>query len=772
MSITSTYTNDYLYVAIGTGEYGLPFYGLLIIVLSLLPLLIYAFTKLRKLNIHLSQQKEQQAYENRLLTTVYDSTPDLIMVKNLEGAYIRCNKAMCKFFDLRYEEIVGRNDIDVFAMPQDVYAKMQQTDRDVMESGESLRYEEIVTGANGVPTIFETIKTPYLIGEKMAGVVVMARDITYRKNAEERAQQENESKTQFLATMSHEIRTPLNGIIGLTELALDLPKHSSSDRYKRYLSGIKESGQTLYKIVNDILDITKIESGKVELEHIQFSLCSVFEQCEIGLSALVKEKELSFHWQVDANIPGMLIGDPVRLGQVVLNLASNAVKFTEQGQVKLSAKLEQIRGNYANIIIECQDTGVGIPSTSMDRIFDRFMQADETVTRNYGGTGLGLPIVKELVSLMGGTITAHSIEGKGTTMTLQLEFHYLSGQTIQPAQSSQVQDQAQAQSQAQEQALSAMFNAHILIAEDNLMNQMILTEHLHKLGIQPDIVENGSEALDRIKLRKSAQLPDYQLIFMDINMPVMDGMTATKAIKAMGYGSPIVAFTANAMVDAYAQYRESGMEGYLTKPFTAEQLQQILLQFLQPVQPKAKILEPAEALRAKRFEQKIRKEFLRINREVTSKIEQALIVQEIGDAHRYAHTLKGNAAQLKQDDLSHAAYVLEQALSGGVNKSTPEMLRNLVTELTLSTAHIEKELKDMGPIEEPDEKIPPTPKLLRELRQTLSDSNTLAIRILAKLELTEGLIKVKHYADTYDFAIAYQVLINLAEYPEDDGNIR
>ena len=748
MPINST-SYEYIYVAQQT--FPVPIHALVVSVVVLLIICSYTYVRVAGLRAQSDEQKKQLQNQYLMLATILDNTEDLIMVKDLNLRYIRANQSLGRFFNVQIADILGKTDEEAFGFSGKTLEIINEVDSRVLSSGEPIKYEESIVGNSGQTTIFETIKTPYRINGQVSGVIIVARDISYRKKAEELAHQQNQAKTQFLATMSHEIRTPLNGIIGLSELALDLPIHSDTDSYRKYLKGIKESGQILNRIVNDILDIAKIESGKVELESVEFNLQQVFEQCESILSAKVREKGLAFSFQLDRDIPSYVIGDPVRLQQVLLNLSSNAVKFTHTGSVTLQANLKRASANQVLITMTVKDTGIGIPQDQLPRIFERFVQADETVTRTYGGTGLGLPIVRELVMMMGGTISAESIENQGTTIVVSMEFDYT-------PRINNHQQNIWAE-------MRATFDAHVLIAEDNVMNRQILSEQLSRIGITCDIVSNGQEAVDIVATNQAGDKPDYDLIFMDINMPVLGGMDAAQQISALGYPTPIVAFTANAMAGDYERYKEVGMASYLPKPFVAEQLQKVLIKFLQPLESYIVPDQSESDRRSQKFENKIRQEFLRANRGITDKIKKALADNELAQAYRYAHTLKSNAAQINQPKLERIAAQIEMALYTS-NKTTPQMLQELEEELVPVVAQVEQELSDQGEVPESagSNKEPVNPAIIKKLEEALQNSNTDALSILSGLEMSPELEVVKQHAEAYDFALAYEALISIEAY--------
>jgi signal transduction histidine kinase len=358
------------------------------------------------------------------------------------------------------------------------------------------------------------------------------------------------AKSEFLANMSHEIRTPMNSIVGFSELALDA---DIAPKTKEYLSRIKDNTLGLLRIINDILDISKVESSKLILEQTPFDLRDIFSQCESIISPSTAEKGLALHICVDPAINKKLLGDPIRLRQVLLNLLSNAVKFTDAGTVKVSASVKYLSEKACAIYFEITYSGIGMRLDQMGRIFEPFVQADTGITRKYGGTGLGLSIAKSLVELMGGVLEAESTPGQGSKFSFELSFD--------TADSSAVTDNTV----TGDEIAKPLFNGEILVCEDNPMNQQVIIDHLANVGIKTVLAHNGREAVDITERRlKNGEKP-FDLIFMDIHMPVMDGIEAASKITKLRTGTPIVAMTANIMSQDRELYRMNGMTDCMEK---------------------------------------------------------------------------------------------------------------------------------------------------------------------------------------------------------------
>ena len=380
----------------------------------------------------------------------------------------------------------------------------------------------------------------------------------------ERAEAANLAKSTFLATMSHEIRTPLNGVLGMAQaMAHDLLPTVQKER----LSVIRQSGEALLTILNDVLDLSKIEAGRFEIEMIPFDLEELVTGAGAAFGAIADEKGLTFSVFVSDTAKGTYLGDPTRLRQIINNLVSNALKFTPSGAVRVEAHYDdQLR-------VSVSDSGIGIAPDGLEDLFKPFKQADSSTTRRFGGTGLGLSICKHIAKLMDGDVSVESEAGKGSTFTITLPLTQLDcsrapagGLTVPAATAEPVPPNVN--------------GFRVLAAEDNAINQLVLRALLNQIGIEPVFVVNGEEAV------RAWRDGDWDLILMDIQMPVMDGITATRTIRAAERDAsrprtPIIALTADAMRDQIAAYDDAGMDGLIAKPLSASNLFDVLIGMLE-----------------------------------------------------------------------------------------------------------------------------------------------------------------------------------------------
>lgn len=408
----------------------------------------------------------------------------------------------------------------------------------------------------------ESEKTRARLSRTNLKMEAVARDL---EESLTKAEAANKAKSDFLSNMSHELRTPMNGVLGMASLLADTPLN---DEQKELVSTINSSGESLLMLLNDILDFSKIEAGALVLEHIAFNFTDALQKTTSLLRPQATKKGIALRQDCEPNIPPNIWGDPGRIRQIILNLLGNAIKFTERGYVRLNARLQETDyGDWLHVTVE--DTGMGIAPDKLETIFEKFTQADSTITRKYGGTGLGLSITKQLVGLMGGKIGVESTEGKGSSFWFAIP--------CKPAEASDVGAQSEDRKircQATEN-LMPIENAKVLLVEDYPVNLVFAEKLLRKFGFTHiDTAENGARAIEKYGANS------YDMIFMDCQMPELDGYQTTQKLRQLEEGTPkhtpIVAMTANAMMGDRERCLKAGMDDYLSKPLRAEHVKKIL----------------------------------------------------------------------------------------------------------------------------------------------------------------------------------------------------
>jgi len=568
------------------------------------------------------------------------------------------------------------------------------------------------------------------------------------KNTAEEAKAANHAKSAFLANMSHEIRTPMNSIIGFSELAMDdeLPVKT-----KDYLRKIQTNSEWLLQIINDILDISKIESGKMELENIAFDLHELFAACRTVIMPKAIEKGLVMHFYAEPSVGKRLYGDPTRLRQVLVNLLSNAVKFTNSGTIKMLAAVKEVSEESVTMYFEVKDSGIGITAEQQKRIFDPFMQAESGTTRKYGGSGLGLPITKNIIEMMGGKLSTDSIPGVGTKFSFDIIFNATNvDKEDEPAERIIFDDLEK-----------PTFEGEILLCEDNVMNQQVICEHLARVGLKTVIAQNGRVGVDSVKRRIRDGLKQFDLIFMDIHMPVMDGLEAAAKIFEINAEIPIVAMTANIMTNDKDLYISNGMVDCVGKPFTSQELWRCLMKYFKPIAWQRENLSTREQS-DNDLRQKLINNFVKTNNGKFEEIANAIATSDIKLAHRLAHILKSNAGQLNKKLLQQAAADVENHLKNGENRTTPRQIALLETELNAVMAELAPLVHEparLAVVKELDSGA--ARKLLDELGLMLEDSNSESLTLAAELPAIPGSETLMQQIEAFDFKTALKTLTEL-----------
>ncbi len=623
----------------------------------------------QKLNETLLKQVEEKLEEKEsLIQSIMDNAPLLISAKDLKGNVILANK---KFEDIEGpEEFVGKNIFDLFH--KDIAHELWKNDQAAIDG--PVESEEQISHRDGVLHTHLTVKFPiYDKDGKAFATGAISPDITERKKIEAELQQAkkaaenaNQAKSTFLANMSHELRTPLNAILGFSQL---LAQNLSSKQLD-HLNIIKHSGQHLLTLINQALDFSQIEAGqfKIHLEMIDPRI--IFSELKKMFALTMADKGLEFKLELDETLPPTLELDGNRLRQILLNLIGNAVKFTEQGYIKLSVRCSKKDNDIVDLIFTVADTGIGIPKNQQNKIFEAFQQMAGQSTKKYGGTGLGLAITKQFVDMMNGHISIQSQVGIGSVFKITLQDVKVLNVAIAVKKDDHFARTAE--------IIGSLQGARILLVEDNAINQQLAREIMENKGIVVEIANNGKEAVTTVANA------DFDAVLMDVQMPKMDGYEATQLIRKNPRYSklPIIAMTAYAMSDDRKKCLAVGMNDYIVKPIDVDQLFIVLGKW---IKPKERIVplpsttgadetwyevlpgfEIDSALRRlggnRKLFKKLLKEFYRDYQNAALLLRAALDKKDLETAINLNHTLKGLAGNLSANQLHKATYELDIAL--------------------------------------------------------------------------------------------------------------
>jgi PAS domain S-box-containing protein len=497
----------------------------------------------------LTLKKSQKMYQ-----LVLDNTPSIVYIKDCKGRYLMINKRFRELFNVTDEKVLNKSNFEFNNMELSI--KIREIEEKIIETKKPVEIEELRDSSKG-PIDLLSIKFPLLDNDNnVIGICGISTEITekivYQKQliaARQDAENAKMLQEQFLANMSHEIRTPMNGINGMINLLLETPLNSQQ---KEFAVIVKRSVNNLLVIINDILDFSKIKAGKLTIEKIEFDCREILNNIRAMFAHRVEKKGISLYVNIEKDVPSILIGDPYRLNQILVNLIGNAIKFTESGQIVIDITIKNKKQKKVIILFSIKDTGVGIAAENIGNLFESFSQATADTARKYGGTGLGLSISKQLTQLQGGTIAVKSELGVGSEFSFELPYGYEENENNEQFDFSLEFDYK-----------TAFSGKRFLVAEDNEVNQKVISYVLEKVGIAVDIAENGSEAIGFLKVN-----PTYDLIIMDLQMPVLDGYSTTNYIRRiMQLNIPILAMTATAMKGEQSKCLQIGMNDYMSKPF-------------------------------------------------------------------------------------------------------------------------------------------------------------------------------------------------------------
>ena len=502
----------------------------------------------------LHERKRQQA----TLQCLIDSIPDRVFYKDLNGRYMGCNTAFAASVGRHVGEVIGRRSEDIH--PRELARQMEARQLAMLANEGRLSSEYWITYPNGQKVLFDTVISPlYDEQGRVQGLLGISRNITERKRQEEEirrakemAEEATRMKSDFLANMSHEIRTPMNAVIGLSHLVL---KTDLSPRQRDYITKVQTSGQHLLGIINDILDFSKVEAGKLDLENTDFEIVKLLDNTNSLISEKANAKGLELVIDIAPDVPPNLMGDSLRLGQILLNYANNAVKFTEKGEVVISVRASERTDKDVLLHFRVQDTGIGLTPEQIERLFRSFSQADTSTTRRFGGTGLGLAISKKLAELMGGEVGVESDYGKGSTFWFSARLGI---------------------GQAQQRELIPnpdLRGRRALVVDDSDHAREVIAEMLQKMTFETHGARSGSEAIDAVRIASLRGQP-YDVVYLDWRMPGMDGMEAARRIRSLGLANApmILMVTAHGREEVLKEAGTAGIQNVLIKPVNASVL--------------------------------------------------------------------------------------------------------------------------------------------------------------------------------------------------------
>jgi len=613
--------------------------------------------------------RDQQFYTRSLI----ESNIDALMTTDPSGIITDVNKQMEALTGCTRDELIGAPFKSHFTDPERAEAGINL----VLREKKVTDYELTACARDGKQTVVSyNATTFYDRGRTLQGVFAAARDVTERKRVEAELQQAkamaetaSQTKSDFLAGMSHEIRTPLNAIIGMADLLKETPLTPDQ---RAYAEVFQEAGNSLLLLINDILDLSKMEADQLVLEETDFDLAEALKSAMSLMNLRAHEKSLSLVYNLGPEVPTLVVGDVMRLRQILLNLIGNAIKFTERGEVALRVEHEPGARETGLLRFSVSDTGIGIPADKLDAIFKSFTQVDSSTSRKYGGTGLGLTISKRLVELMGGRIWVESVSDHGTTFYFTVRLRVRMG-TPMAAREASTQP-------APRVIAGSGRELHVLVADDSIHNRMLLQAYLRSAQYLVDTVENGAEAVERV------QAGHYDVVLMDMQMPVMDGYTATRGIRQWEQSHsrgplPIIALTAYALSGDRNKCLEAGCTDYLAKPIKKAALFAVIAEHVREAtlseERECATAESAVMVRADPAIADLIPAFMHAMRSRMDTLAQALHARDYRAIRTLGHQMHGEGGTFGFDAISTLGAALEQAAFRENDEAVRETLEEL-----------------------------------------------------------------------------------------------
>ena len=691
------------------------------------------------------EKTEPQNYGN--IKLMFDSMPYACLLWNGSMEMFDCNDESMQMFKVDNKEDFMRRFFE--------FSKEYQPDGSL--SSESIvmylnkafsegkcvfEWEHIASDGTVIPCSVTAVRVE---GRYEQFVVAHLVDMTEHKAMIAEAQEANKAKSVFLSNMSHEIRTPMNAIIGMCEL---LTHEKLDERQTGYLSDIIVSAKSLLDIINDILDFSKIESGKLELNPVDYDLFALIDNIESMFVYVAQKKGIKFILECGDNLPGCLFGDDLRLRQILTNICGNALKFTQEGSVRLSVNAADNK-----ITFKIKDTGIGIRKEDIPKLFHAFEQVDKSINRNVVGTGLGLALSRSFAEMMGGEIVIDSDYGVGSEFTIVLPIVEGDPEAIQKSKIDKV-----------EQILSAP-DAKVLITDDNEFNLRVASGLLALMDIEAETADSGFRAIELVKQN------DYDIVLMDHMMPEMDGVETVQEIRKMGgefKDLVIIALTANAVGNVRDMFLENGFCDFISKPIDVNKFNEIIKKYLPPEKIRTDFKPRGQQEQLNREEELLRKAtitFVKENQNAYENITASLDSGDIKTTHRLAHTLKGSAGYLGKKDLQAAALSLELSLQSEPPGYTTRQLETLKKELDsalrdFEPLFLEAESEKPAAVQVDDDK---KTSLLLELEPLLIIGDIKAVSYVETLQGIAGMEELALLIDDYDFEGALKVLKSMKE---------